>query len=67
MARKKLEVDVSESVAVSNKVVWECQLDILPAMQVEASNREEAIEAYFKMFGVISSEKETTCRRLGAI
>jgi|688.fasta_scaffold703390_1 hypothetical protein len=67
MARKKvadLSVDSETAfdIEISNK--YECQLDILPPMIVEANTEQDAIDNYHKMFGVISSEIRTNVKRL---
>jgi len=67
MARKKvadLSVDseTAFNIEISNK--YECQLDILPPMIVEANTEQDAIDNYHKMFGVISSEIRTNVKRL---
>lgn len=68
MARSKKTIEsavVSEhesNVEVGRK--YECQLDILPPMIVVANTEQDAIDAYHKMFGVISSEIRTNVKRL---
>jgi len=67
MARKKvadLSVESDIATAVESCRKFECQLDILPPMIVEANTEQDAIDAYHKMFGVISSEIRTNVKRL---
>lgn len=67
MARKKVAEVLADSetalnIQTGNK--YECQLDILPPMIVEANTEQDAIDEYHKMFGVISSEIRTNVKRL---
>jgi hypothetical protein len=67
MARKKvadLSVDSETAFNIEIPNKYECQLDILPPMIVEANTEQDAIDNYHKMFGVISSEIRTNVKRL---
>ncbi len=64
MARKKTDHVIESTSTVCSGNKYECQLDILPPMIVEANTEQDAIDNYHKMFGVISSEIRTNVKRL---
>lgn len=74
MARKKAASlgkvageQVVEEVAYNPTLLrWEVQMDILPTMTIEAATEQDAIDAYFKMCGVLSTEIRVNTKRLPA-
>lgn len=71
MGRKRADLaEISEDNTVEFKEKtfnYECQLDVLPTVLIEATSEQAAIDAYYKMFGIISSEKMVNVKRLTAI
>ena len=62
---KKSNVESTEIAGSNNnKFVFEVQIDILPAMQFEADHAQDAIDQYYKFFGIISTEDRINVRKV---